>query len=113
MKYAIGLYRSMIDENLLGKVFATPSMWTWRTVGKLVDGLPLTEPRELELYRQCTGRTKLPTGPVRPSFGGLIMSPPGTGGRLRSLPIRFMSLRGNIDCIAWAGRVTQARRKVT
>ena len=25
---------------------------------------PLTEPREIELFKQCTGRTKLPSGPV-------------------------------------------------
>jgi hypothetical protein len=65
MKHAIGLYDSMMDPYLFGRVFATPSMWTWRTVAKLVDGKPLTEQREINLYRECTGRTKLPSGPVR------------------------------------------------
>jgi hypothetical protein len=34
-------------------------------VAKLIDGIALTEPREVDLFRQCTGRTKLPSGPVR------------------------------------------------
>jgi hypothetical protein len=65
MKNAIGLHASMIDPNIFGRVFATPSMWPWRTVAKLVDGIPLTEQREIALYRECTGRTTLPTGPVK------------------------------------------------
>jgi hypothetical protein len=68
MKYNIGLYASMIDPQLFGRVFAAPSMWTWRVPAKLIDGVPLTEPREIALYRECTGRTKLPTGPVRRLF---------------------------------------------
>jgi hypothetical protein len=31
----------------------------------LIDGLPLTEPREIDLFKQCTGRTQLPTKPVQ------------------------------------------------
>jgi hypothetical protein len=37
-------------------VFASPSFWSWKVIGKLIDGLPLTEPREIELFEQCTGR---------------------------------------------------------
>jgi len=55
----------MSDPALFGKVFASPSFWTWNVVAKLIDGAPLTEPREVELFKQCTGRTKLPTKPVR------------------------------------------------
>ena len=62
---AITLTRAMTDPNLFGKVFAAPSFWTWRTVGKLLDGLPLVERREIELFEQCTGRSRLPNGPVR------------------------------------------------
>ena len=29
------------------------------------DGLPLTEAREVDLVKECTGRTQLPTAPVR------------------------------------------------
>ena len=32
---------------------------------KLIDGIPLVEQREIELFKQCTGRTTLPTKPVR------------------------------------------------
>jgi hypothetical protein len=39
----------MADPALFGSVFAAPSFWPWRTVAKLLDGLPLTEPRETEL----------------------------------------------------------------
>jgi hypothetical protein len=64
-KPAITLTRAMTDPALFGKVFASPSFWTWRTVAKLIDGIPLTEQREIDLFKQCTGRTKLPTKPVR------------------------------------------------
>jgi hypothetical protein len=61
---AISLSRAIADVNLLGKPFQAPSFWTWKVVAKLIDGLPLTEPREIELFRECTGRTRLPSGPV-------------------------------------------------
>lgn len=61
----ISLSRAISDPALLGGPFASPSFWTWRTVAKLIDGVPLTEPREVELFQQCTGRTKLPASPVR------------------------------------------------
>jgi hypothetical protein len=64
----ITLTHVMSDPALFGKVFASPSFWTWRTVAKLIDGIPLTEKREIDLYFQCTGRSKLPTGPVRRMF---------------------------------------------
>ena len=54
------LTQSLADVRLFGKVFASPSFWTWKVIGKLLDGLPLTEPREIELFKECTGRTQLP-----------------------------------------------------
>ncbi len=45
----------MSDPDLFGPVFAKASFWTWRTVAKLIDRIPLTEPRELELFETCTG----------------------------------------------------------
>jgi hypothetical protein len=60
----ITLTEAMRDVNLLGGPFAAPSFWPWFTIAKLLDGLPLDE-REAELSRQCTGRTVLPSGPVR------------------------------------------------
>src|SRR5262249_20704644 len=62
---AITLTQAMTDPALFGKVFASPSFWTWRVIARVMDGLPLVEKREIELFKQCTGRTKLPTKPVR------------------------------------------------
>src|SRR5262249_47305564 len=61
----ITLTRALTDPALFGKVFASPSFWTWKVVAKLIDGIPLTEPREVDLFKQCTGRSRLPTEPVR------------------------------------------------
>ncbi len=65
MKHTVSLSHALSDPRLFGKVFAAPSFWTWRVIAKLIDGLPLTEPREVELFRECSGRTRLPTEPVR------------------------------------------------
>ena len=53
------LTRSMLSPELFADVFSSASVWTWRTVAKLIDGIPLTEQREVDLFKQCTGRTKL------------------------------------------------------
>lgn len=55
----ITLTQALTSPNLFGHVFASPTFWTWRVVAKLIDGIPLTEPREIELFKQCTGRTQL------------------------------------------------------
>ena len=39
---AITLTRAMIDPQLFGGVFTSPSFWTWRTVAKLIDGISLS-----------------------------------------------------------------------
>jgi hypothetical protein len=57
MTPAVTLTRAMSDPQLFGKVFASPSFWTWKVVAKLIDGIPLTEPREIDLFEQCTGRS--------------------------------------------------------
>jgi hypothetical protein len=54
----------MRDPRLLGGPFQAPSFWTWFCVAKLLSGEPLDK-REAELFRQCTGRTKLPEGSVK------------------------------------------------
>jgi hypothetical protein len=61
----VALSRALTDLALFGRTFAAPSFWTWRTLGKLIDGTPLTEPREVELFKQCTGRSELPSKSVR------------------------------------------------
>jgi hypothetical protein len=53
----ITLSQSLNDPALFGNVFGSPSFWTWRTLAKLIDGLPLTERREIELFEACTGRS--------------------------------------------------------
>lgn len=57
MKPAITLTRAMNDAELFGGTFGAASFWTWKVVAKVIDGEPLTEPREIELFKQCTGRT--------------------------------------------------------
>jgi hypothetical protein len=57
MKPTIGLLAAMSDPQLFGKVFASPTYWTWKVVAKLIDGIPLVEEREIDLFGQCTGRT--------------------------------------------------------
>ncbi len=56
MKPAITLSQALINPDLFGGTFAAPSFWTWRTIGKLIDGIALTEPREIALFETCTGR---------------------------------------------------------
>jgi len=56
MQPLVKLTQAINDVSLLGGPFASPSFWTWRVIAKLLDGLPLTEPREIALFEQCTGR---------------------------------------------------------
>ncbi|MGB3864520.1 MAG: hypothetical protein WBA29_02685 [Xanthobacteraceae bacterium] len=60
----ITLAAAMRDVNLLGAPFQAPTFWPWHCVAKVISGERLDK-REAELFRQCTGRTKLPSGPVR------------------------------------------------
>jgi hypothetical protein len=55
----ITLTRALAESSLLGATFSAHSFWTWKVVAKLIDGLPLTEPREIELFKQCSGRSQL------------------------------------------------------
>jgi hypothetical protein len=68
MKAAISLTAAMRDDALFGTVFNKPSFWPWFVVSKMIDGLPLVEQREIDLFKQCTGRSTLPTKPVRRLF---------------------------------------------
>jgi hypothetical protein len=77
----ITLAAAMRDVNLLGAPFQAPSFWPWHAVAKVISGEKLDK-REAKLFRQCTGRTKLPKGPVR----NLIMLIGRRGGK-----DRFMS----------------------
>ena len=52
----ITLSQALVEPTLFGGLFAKPSFWTWRTVAKLIDGIPLSEQREIDLYEEATGR---------------------------------------------------------
>jgi hypothetical protein len=69
----ITLSHALTDPSLFGNTFGASSFWTWRVVGKLIDGLPITEPRELELFRQCTGRTQPPSRGEHQTLRRLIL----------------------------------------
>ena len=51
----ITLTQAMNDPALFGNTFSSPSFWTWKVISKLIDGLPLVEQREIELFEKCTG----------------------------------------------------------
>jgi hypothetical protein len=59
----VTLAAAMRDPKLLGEPFKADSFWPWHTLAKIISGESLDE-REAELFRRCTGRSKLPTGPV-------------------------------------------------
>lgn len=75
----------MSDPALFGRTFKALSFWTWRVVAKLIDGLPLTEPREIELFQQCTGRTQLPNCTERRQLRRLLILVGRRGGKDRFL----------------------------
>jgi hypothetical protein len=54
---SISLTQAMGDSALFGNVFGKPSFWPWFVVAKLIDGIALTEQREIDLFEQCTGRS--------------------------------------------------------
>ena len=60
----ITLAAAMRDPNLLGAPFQASTFWTWHCVAKLLSGEKL-DAREAKLFRECTGRTKLPKGPIK------------------------------------------------
>jgi hypothetical protein len=65
MTPAVTLSRALSDLKLFGGTFSASSFWTWRVVAKVIDGLPLTEQREADLFKQCTARSTVPIKPVR------------------------------------------------
>jgi hypothetical protein len=74
----------MTDPQLFGNTFSAPSFWTWRTVAKVIDGERLRG-RELELFRQCTGRNRLPSRRTRRQLRRLIVLVGRRGGKDRFL----------------------------
>ncbi len=68
----------MRDPALLGRTFGGPTFANWRTVAKILDGLPL-EPVELALYRELTGRDEPAEVPFREAY---LIKPRRAGGTL-------------------------------
>jgi len=58
------LFEAMIDPLLFGKTFGGPTFAAWRTVAKILDGLPI-EADELDLYQKITGRNDAVAGAAR------------------------------------------------
>lgn len=67
MRPLVTLAQAMRDPELFGSTFAAPSFWPWHAVAKIIGGEPL-DSREADLFYRCTGRTRLPTQPVRRLF---------------------------------------------
>lgn len=55
-KPTITLSQALTHPDIFGGTFNAPSFWTWRVVAKLIDGISLTEQREVDLYQEATGR---------------------------------------------------------
>jgi len=72
------LHAAMLDPDMLGGTFGGSTFAAWRTVAKILDGLPL-DATELELYRQITGRTE---APCKPFAEGYFVKPRRSGGTL-------------------------------
>ncbi len=72
------LYEAMLDPDLFGRTFAGESFWAWRTVAKILDGLPLDE-AELAFYREITGRETAPSEPFSEAY---LIKPRRAGGTL-------------------------------
>jgi hypothetical protein len=52
----VTLTSALTSPDYFGSVFAGESYWTWKVVAKIIDGLPLSAPREITLFEECTGR---------------------------------------------------------
>lgn len=79
----ISLSRALTEPTLFGRTFAGPSFWTWRTLAKLIDGIPLTEQREITLFKQATGRTALLDTPSRAVLRRFVVLVGRRGGKDR------------------------------
>jgi hypothetical protein len=72
------LHACMIDPRIFGGTFAGPTFESWRTVAKILDGLPLTEP-EQALYHLVSAR---PAAPAVPTTEAYLIKPRRAGGTL-------------------------------
>lgn len=106
----ITLSRAMSDQALFGRTFKSLSFWTWRVVAKMIDGLPLTEPLELELFQQCTGRSKLPNRDQRRRLRRLILLVGRRGGKDRFLSA--VAVWRAALCADWRKHISEGEQAV-
>jgi hypothetical protein len=72
------LHTFMTTPELAARTFGGPTFAAWRTVAKVLDGLPL-DASELELYRQITHREAAPTQSFSEAY---LVKPRRAGGTL-------------------------------
>ncbi len=72
------LHLCMTDPDLFGRTFGGPTFGAWRTVAKILDGVPLG-PEEFALYQSITGRTEMPSAPFTEAY---LIKPRRAGGTL-------------------------------
>ena len=72
------LCHAMVDPALFGRTFGGPTFANWRTVAKILDGLPL-DAAELTFYREITGRAVPAGAPFREAY---LIKPRRAGGTL-------------------------------
>jgi hypothetical protein len=72
------LHACMVDPKMFGGTFSGPTFDAWRTVAKILDGLPLTAP-EVALYKLVTGRSDSPSVPFTEAY---LIKPRRAGGTL-------------------------------
>ena len=72
------LHDAMLDPELFGKTFGGGTFENWRTVAKILEGLPLTE-SELALYQRITSRSQQPIEAFKEAY---LVKPRRAGGTL-------------------------------
>ena len=97
----ISLFEAMLAPDLLGNTFAAPSFAAWRTVAKVLDGLPL-EPEEFALFRLITGRSAPPTVPYAEAY---LIKPRRAGGTLFAAAVGLHAALGDYRAKLGPGEV--------
>src|SRR5215470_6429918 len=85
----MNILQAMSDPKTFDKFFAkderTVEQWRpWRVVLAALFGLPITDPDDLALYKECTGRETRPSNPAEEAT--LIVGRRGGKSRIRRCP---------------------------
>ena len=95
------LYESMLDPDLLGPAFAGPTFEAWRTVAKILDGLPLTD-AETALYTSMTNREDVPTASFKEAY---LVKPRRAGGTLFAAGVGLHAALGDYSALLGPGEI--------